>query len=328
MIKTLQEKIKADTGKSIEEFRTEKLNLENKISVIESSLKEYNFFEINKDIEKELIGVIEKINILLAKYHSDCIQLEKIKLSCNSNVDFDLDKIRKLYNDTLANFGDFVKKTIDEAINFKKSLLENRNKYLQKEVKRISDRISETLEEIRKEEIKRSQLFARIKEKGSLDKIEKTYEQLLIEKTTLERNTAIVGEIEDISEIISNDDISLAQLKNDTIKDIKFVESEIDKLRLLFQEILKNTIYIDKELENSFFDINFDNSSKKNQMPFKILVEIPKDDALGQERLKIVAYDLMTFINNRKNSRKNPDFLIHDGVYHAISNKTLVNVLN
>ena len=57
-------------------------------------------------------------------------------------------------------------------------------------------------------------------------------------------------------------------------------------------------------------------------------MEIPKADALGQSRLKIAAYDLMVFLNNTRMVREVPDFLVHDGVFHAISPKTVVNTLN
>ncbi len=63
-------------------------------------------------------------------------------------------------------------------------------------------------------------------------------------------------------------------------------------------------------------------------MPFSISLEIPKADALGQSRLKIVAYDLMVFLKSRLDKRNLPDFLVHDGVFHAIAHKTLANVLN
>jgi uncharacterized protein YydD (DUF2326 family) len=62
--------------------------------------------------------------------------------------------------------------------------------------------------------------------------------------------------------------------------------------------------------------------------PFKFEVEIPKAEALGQARLKLIAYDLMVFFNNIKNHRKLPDFLVHDGVYHSISHKSTTNTLN
>ena len=36
----------------------------------------------------------------------------------------------------------------------------------------------------------------------------------------------------------------------------------------------------------------------------------------------------MVFLNNRLNKRNIPDFLVHDGVFHAISKRTIFNVLN
>ena len=57
-------------------------------------------------------------------------------------------------------------------------------------------------------------------------------------------------------------------------------------------------------------------------------MEIPKDDALGQSRLRLIAYDLMVFLHNIRTSRNLPDFIAHDGVFHGIANNTRVNTLN
>jgi uncharacterized protein YydD (DUF2326 family) len=98
-------------------------------------------------------------------------------------------------------------------------------------------------------------------------------------------------------------------------------------LRLLFQQILENAIYLDEEFDNSYFNITLNSTSPRNQLPFKISLEIPKR-CFGTERLKIVAYDLMVFLKSRIDKRNIPDFLVHDGVFHAISYKTISNVLN
>ncbi len=139
---------------------------------------------------------------------------------------------------------------------------------------------------------------------------------------------AIIGQIDEIEEILGNSNIVIAELKRDIVSEINKMEIYLNELRLLFQEILENAIYLDEEFDNSYFDITVNPTSSRNQLPFKINLEIPKADALGQERLKIVAYDLMVFLKSRIDKRNIPDFLVHDGVFHAISNKTLSNVLN
>ncbi|RYX87097.1 DUF2326 domain-containing protein [bacterium] len=327
-VKSLSEKIKADTGKNIQEFRTERLKIEKDITALENSLKDYNFLADHKEIEQILNQVISEINEQSLTYHNTNRKLEKLKSSYNDVASIDLDKIRKLYNETVTTFGNFVKRSLDEVIDFKKQLLANRNKYLLEEEKKLQLSIDQSLQQLEKLEKKRSELFSLLKERGALDRIESTYERLVNEKTLLERNTSIIREIDEIEEILGNSNIVIAELKRDIVSELNKQQSYLDELRLLFQQILKNAIYLDEEFDNSYFNITLNSTSPRNQLPFKISLEIPKADALGQERLKIVAYDLMVFLKSRIDKRNTPDFLVHDGVFHAISNKTVSNVLN
>jgi len=327
-VKSLTEKIKIDTGKDIQEFRTERLKIEKEIAILENSLKEYNFLANHKEIEQKINQVISEINARSIIYHNTNRKLEKLKSSYNEVASIDLDKIQKLYNETVSTFGNFVKKSLDEVIEFKKQLLANRNKYLLEEEKKLQSSIDESLHQLEKLEKNRSELFSLLKEKGALDRIESTYEKLVNEKTLLERNTAIVREIDEIEEILGNSNIVIAELKRDIVSELNKHQAYLDELRLLFQQILENAIYLDEEFDNSYFNITPNPTSPRNQLPFKFNLEIPKADALGQERLKIVAYDLMVFLKSRIDKRNIPDFLVHDGVFHAISNKTISNVLN
>lgn len=327
-VKALADKVKADTGKDIQEFRTERLKIEKDISILENSLKEYNFLANHKEIEQKLNQIITEINEQSVIYHNTNQKLEKLKTSFNDVSVVDLDKIRKLYNETVDTFGNFVKKSLDEVIDFKKQLLSNRNKYLLEEEKKLQLSIEVSLIKLEKLEKSRSKLFSLLKERGALDRIESTYERLVNEKTLLERNTSIVREIDEIEEILGNSNIVIAELKRDIVSELNKHQLYLDELRLLFQQILENAIYLEEEFENSYFNIPLNSSSPRNQLPFKINLEIPKADALGQERLKIVAYDLMVFLKSRIDKRNIPDFLIHDGVFHAVSYKTISNILN
>ncbi|WP_281986901.1 DUF2326 domain-containing protein [Aquimarina aggregata] len=327
-VKGLTNKIKADTGKEVREFRTEILKIEKQISVIEKSLKDYNFLENHKNIEEELTDVIGRINEKSTLYHTASRKLDKLKSSYSDVSNIDIDKIQKLYNETLSTFGNFVKKSLDEVIAFKEQLLANRNKYLLDEEKKLTKIIDTALNDLEILEKKRSQLFTLLKEKGALDRIETTYEKLIEEKTLLTRNTAIIKEIDEIETIMADTDIIISELKRDIVNDVNQVDKKLNELRLLFQDVLENAIYLDEEFDNSYFDVTINPTSKRNQLPFSINIQIPKADALGQERLKIVSYDLMAFLNSRLDQRNLPDFLIHDGVFHAISKRTIFNVLN
>lgn len=328
-IKGLQDKIKLDTGKTIEEFKTERIKIEQNISLLEKSLQDYKFLENYKNIEGQLIEVTTNINEKLKTYYSLSNKHKKIRDSFHLSQDVDTKQIQKLYNEVLQTFGDIVTRTLEEIANFKKEIIENRNKFLISKEKQLESSIKETLDEISKLEKKRSELYKKLDEKGALESIKNTYEQLTLEKSQLAGNLAILTQVDEIQDMLFNLDITISEIKRDMLTELKNYDEPINNLRTLFQDILENAIFLEDDNPNGYFDISPKiNSQKRNELPFKIDVEIPKADALGQSRLKIVAYDLMVFLNNVYNKRKFPDFLIHDGVYHGISINTKVKALN
>lgn len=327
-VKEMEKTVKATTGKSIEEFKTERIQVEQKIAMLEKSLTEYNFLDNYKDIELSLIELTKKINDQLEIYHVYNHDLKRLKELYNYDISVDTNQIRKLLNESLQTFGDLVKKSLDEVIEFKKDILANRNKFLVKKEQALQNNIDAALKSLSTLEAERSILYKKLKEKGALQSIENAYTDLVKEKTSLERTTQYIGNIEEIQNILIDLDVTISELKRDVLNDLSAFEGTLNLLRGLFKEILENAIFIDESSENAYFDVKRVTNTNRSQLPFKFEVEIPKAEALGQARLKLIAYDLMVFLNSLRNNRKLPDFLVHDGVYHSISHKSIVNTLN
>jgi uncharacterized protein YydD (DUF2326 family) len=326
--KGIENKIRIDVGKSIEEFKSERIKIEQSISLLEKSLKDYKFLDNYKNIEGQLVEITTQINDKLKEYHSLNRKHKKVKETFQFNQDIDIKQIRKLYNEVLTTFGDIVSKTLEEITTFKKEILDNRNKFLITKEVQLQKSIDHILKEISTLEQRRSALYKRLEEKGALESIVNTYEQLTIEKTHLAGNLQILKQIDDLHEMMSNLDVTISEVKRDISNDLKQYGKVIDDLRTIFLEILQHAILLEDDNSSGYFDISPKPDTRRNQMPFKIEVEIPKADALGQSRLKIVAYDMMVFLKNIREGRQFPQFLIHDGVYHGISLNTKIKALN
>jgi uncharacterized protein YydD (DUF2326 family) len=326
--KVLEEKIKEEQGKSIEEFKSERFNIEQKIEVLEISLNDYQFLENYKNIEKDLIEVTENINSKLKEYHSLCNKQKRIKESYQFNETINLQEIKKIYNEVLSTFGNLVSKTLEEITIFKNDIIENRSKHLVNKELELQKYIDITLKEISILEGVRSKLYKRLEEKGALESIKNTYEMLTNEKTILYGNLQILGELNGIQDKLVDLNVKISEIKRDITNVLKIYDHIINEYRKLFHEILQNAIIIDNDNPTGYFDISIKSDSNRNQLPFKIEVEIPKADALGQSRLKIVAYDIMVFLMNIIEQRNFPYFLIHDGAYHGISLITKIKALN
>jgi len=327
-INTAEEKIKIGTGKSIQEYKSERINIDQRIILLENSLDNYHFIEKYKDIEKQLVEVTKLISVKLTEYNSLNNKLNKVRESYNVNQNIETKEIRKIYNEVVENFGNQVAKTLDEVIDFKNNILANRKKYLIQKEDKLQKNINEVLNDISNLEIKRSNFYKSLDEKGALDSLKNTYEELIIEKTDLEKNVQVIKQIDEYQEMLTNLNVTISEVRRLISNELKEFESKVEELRKLFLDILKNAIFVDEGYDNAYFDIVPKPTANRKKLPFDIEIEIPKADALGQSRLKIVAYDLMVFLYNIINNRKLPDFLIHDGVFHGISLKTRINTIN
>lgn len=326
-LKTNAEKLKADTGKSVEEYRSEKLKLESNVRVLKDRLKKYEFNDSHKDIEKKLTEIILKINDKSQEYHALSQKLKNVRDAYQINQHVDTQQIQKIYNEVLANFGSAVKKSLDEIKQFKSEILENRNKFLVSKENELETSIDTIFKDLSKLEGERTLLLKELHEKGALDVLENTYEELIKEQSLVERRNQILVLVDEYNQILSDQEIVISQVKSNISKDIQNTQSSLNELRELFNEILSSALFLNEEDSSGYFDISQTRNSKIN-LPFKIDVNIPKSGSLGQEDLKTIAYDIMIFLNAIMKNRSIPNFLIHDGVFGNMSHKTMVNYLN
>jgi len=328
-IETVSKSVKEETGKTIEEFKTEKIKIEENINRIEASIKNYTFLENYKIIENDLIKVSAEINNELKEYNVLDKKLAKLKKSYqfNQNEDINTQEIKNLYDEILATFGQLVSKKLSDIMEFKKEILDNRNKLLVEREKKLQEAINAILKKISDLERRRSELYRFLEEKEALDSIKNAYEELTKEKTILSGNMQRIKEIEDYKEKMSVNQVSISELQLKIQNMLRDNGTYIDEFRKLFLDILENAISFDSNVEGHF-DIAIKDRISKDKMPFEIKISIPKADSLGMSRLKIFVYDLMIFLKNIYTQRALPCFLIHDGVFWGISRETVIKSLN
>lgn len=327
-LKTNEEKLRADTGYSIEEYRSERLKLEANVNILKERIREYDFKDTHKDAERKISNVIAKINSKSQEYHILSQKLKNVRDSYQLNQEVDTLQVQKIYNEVIANFGSAIKKTLDEIQQFKAEIILNRTKFLVTKEKELEHSIDSIFKDLSKLESERTSLLKVMKEDGALDKLQNTYEELVREQGLVERQNQILAQVDEYNRILSDQEIVLSEIKRDISDDIQKSEKLLNDLRLLFNEILSSALFLNEEDSSGYFDISISRSNKKNDLPFKIDINVPKSGSLGQEDLKTIAYDILIFLNAVGKDRSIPNFLIHDGVFGNMSHKTMVNYLN
>lgn len=326
-LKTSEEKLQADTGYSIEEYRSEKLKLEQKVNVLEQRIKTFDFSDSHKDIEEKLNSIISKINEKSEEYHFTSQRLKNVRESYEQSTEIDTSQVKKIYNEVLQNFGTALKKSLDEISEFKAEIIKNRTKFLISREKKLKQAIDIIFTDLSKLERERTKLLSQLKEYGALEKLENTYEELIHEKGLIERQNQVLIQIDEYNRILYDQEIVLSEVKRDISQELIESEQKLNELRSLFSDILYSALIVDENQAGGYYGIS-PRRAKKTDLPFTMDINVPKSGSLGQEDLKMISYDLMIFLNAVKNNRSLPDFLIHDGVFGNMSHKIMVNYLN
>lgn len=321
---TFENKILQNTGKTYQEYRTESLKIDQEIKRLEKALSEFEFMNEYKNLEGEILNLSNQIKENLSQHFQLSKKLSKIRESYEFDIEVDIENIRDTYSELKEDLGDFIKKQLDEVIAFRKTLADNRKKFLIRSEKVVEEEIESVEIKINNLEQKRKELYKLLDEKGALDSIKNTYKSLLGIKVDQQSNKKYLEELEDIGDKISYYDVEISKKVREINESLKENRDKLDRLRLLFKEIVKNILPSEKDSETAFFDID---STLDKRSPLNLKISIPASDALGKMLLQLVVYDLMVMMNLAIEDRDIPRFLIHDGAFHGITRKSVHRTL-
>lgn len=317
-------RLKEETGKAVEEINSEIMQLDGKIRSFEKSINEYKFSESYKDVENEIVKLSGEISVLLKKQAFLQRKLDEYKKSYEYEIEVDENKIVKLYSEAGKIFGDIIKKNLDDVVSFRKKLAENREKFLKKKETEINEEIDDLRSKLSGIEEKRSVLYKILDEKKALDSIKNTYSLLIEEKAKKERLLTSISQVNQLDTEIIKKNSEITKSISDISADTRAIQERINRISSLFFEIVRETIHVG-DIKDAVFDIRANPNMKS---PLKITIDVPKSEALGKVRFKILAYDVTLFLYTVGGKRELPHFLIHDGVFHGIDIKTTVRILN
>jgi len=322
--KALSDKLKEETGKGIQQINSEIRVLDNKIRNIEIALSEYKFFQSYKDVEDELITLSGEISENLRKINLFRKRLDEYKQSYEYEIEIDKEKITRAYNEIKQVFGDSVEKTLESVFSFRKKISEGRERFLKGKEVELTTEIDKISNAISSLELRRSNLYKILDEKDALDSLKNNFGLLIDEKSKRERLSLSMDQLNRLDEEKSKLNINISNTVSEIRKEITEVDDQIVKLSNIFMEIVTAAIRV-PIADEAVFDVR---PYSKTNSPFKITIDVPKSEALGKTRLKILAYDLTVFFNIIQEGRNLPYFLIHDGMFHAIDKKTIIGILN
>lgn len=323
--KRLENRIFVDTGKEIKQYKSELHEIQKRVDKLSLITKNYQFEEHLKDKEEELIYLSGNINDKIKTKNKLNKELSDYNLSTKLNLNADIEKTRKIYSQVDEDLAVFIKKSMDEILQFRHVITENRKAFLSKRIFEIKNSLLTISNEVSELEQKRTSIYNSLDEIKALDELKHSYQDLIEEKSQLDKNGVLLTKIQEIEVEISNLSTKLSEHNTEILNTIKDSSTIIENIRNIYFDILEKVIFIDESTEGAVFEIDA-RTNKTSPVIFEL--DVPKSESLGNNRFTYLAYDMTAFFHLIINKRNLPEFLVHDGVYHEIEIKKQINILN
>lgn len=323
--KQIEDRIKEESGRTIEQVRSDVDRIESQIEKYRHNLESFEFLEDYTHIEQELRDVTGKIATEMLRFNALQRKLSELEKSYQLQIDVDVERVRRLYASLQEELAEHVARKLDEVIEFRKAIVANRKKFLIEREQRLRSDISEIEFKVRELEVNRKRLFEWLKEQRALDAIRNAYERITHESERIERSVSRLKALDEEEQKIAH---TIAEVSDTIVRIVdqcKEYDEQVRDIRRVFDNILRNTIYVGENMDDAFLTISTQN---RRTSPVSIKIEVPKSDSLGKSRFKIPVYDLTVFFRIVRDERNLPHFLIHDGTFNAVAAKTVVRFLN
>ena len=241
----------------------EKLNMKKANLNINESFEED--LEMLNNIKRDINHITEAISLL--KIRKDLINESKQELEKNS-VDIDLVELKTIYEEVSENLGT-LNKTFSDLVNYHNAMINNKVKYITKELPLIEDKINSYNEQLTK-----------LLEDENLPEAErKEYAEIIIEESNrllnLSTNILRLSKIQNQGKIVRKDHINITEQLR---KAIAVLENKWNEKSLTFNISAKDVYYDgDEELTFQVWMNLIDNAIKFSKPNGKITIDVKEE---------------------------------------------------
>lgn len=301
-----------------EKFNIKKINdtnsniaqLKYDIKKLENAIETFELKDEYEDAENKANKLTQEIKNKWLQNFSDKKKLESYEDSFKTTERISITRIENLYEELSQELASFVKKTLDEAIAFRKKLSASRKDFLKDEIKIINENIKTRDEEIQKLEQDRAKLFNFLSTQDAIKDLTEAF-SIVSEKRNqladLEGNTRILNELlKEKGEI----ERTLKSIENDIRMYVFELRNEVATLYEQFMQVY-NAIYFENQ-DKASFNIVF---NKRKDRKLDINISMPDMYGRGKNQGRTLVYDLFVLINSFRFPNNFPKFLVHDGIF-------------
>ena len=323
--KFFEEKYDLNFSESRQAYISSKIRkLEKEVNCLENII---NSFQLNKNYEideKKANELTEQIKELWFQNYNDKKKIDSYTKSLKfDDTQIQTWRIQKLYSEFNQLLGEKVKKTLDEAINFKKELILSRKEFLNDEIEKLQKEIEKRKKLINELEEKRVRIFRYLSNKNAITDLSEAYYKLSEKKTQLAELKNKVDIYRELKKEENQIEQDIKKLEGEIIDFEVEIEEKKNKIASLIEDVY-NAIYPEYKDTLPIFDINF--ASKKDS---KIKISFLDSTIMfgkGKNQGRTLIYDLAILFNTIEQNLNAPRFLIHDGIFDGVDKAHFVHL--
>lgn len=296
-----------EAQKRINSLQVEINKLENSINLFRLSHK----YKLSENKADDLTAEIKK---LWFENNADEKKIESYRNSLRDDITVKAGNVKRIYEDLNTLLAENIKKTLQEAIDFRKQLISSRKEFIEDEIKKLQEGIDQRNKSITESESERSEIFKILAAQKAITDLTEAYAELDRKRTEASTLQAKIQVYLDLSK----EKTEIQQEERKIESEIFTFKSLIQKQEIDFATILTsvyNYLYPDIKDIDLFSIIPKPNTNSK--IEFSVLTS-NKSHSEGIGRGRILVYDLAVLFYSIQQNYKAPRFIIHDGLFDGM----------
>lgn len=302
-----------------DEIVAERSIIEAEFSEIEEQIDKFNFYKQDKALIKQGIEEIEnKIVLLNSVSYNLNYEIQKLRTSVKNNFSFDINKVKKIFEETSIYFSEQLVFDYNELISFNNKLTTERNKLLKSTLMEKEEELKVLNSDLEKINDEREKLLAHLTDGDTFSKFKNCQKELVKVEGKLLKYQDKLNTIDSIIKKENEIEILRGNIK-ETIDELKKINQSTDKnakyskIRALFNQYYKTIMNENAVLSwtiNSNNNVDFISPKVKSKIDEK--VDTAKDEGNTYMKLLCVVFDLAIICAYNEESYYR--FVYHDDV--------------
>ncbi|PIS45906.1 MAG: hypothetical protein COT22_02825, partial [Ignavibacteria bacterium CG08_land_8_20_14_0_20_37_9] len=299
---------------NIDEAQKRINSLQVEIKKLESSINLFRLSHQYKLSEDKADNLTADIKTLWFENNADEKKIESYRNSLRNDISIKAGAVKRIYEDLNSLLAENIKKTLQEAIDFRKQLLSSRKEFIAKEINKLQENIEQRNKRISENETTRSEIFKILAAQKAITDLTEAYAELdrkRVEAATLQAKIQVYLDL-------SKEKNEIQQEESKIVSEIFTFKALIQKQEIDFASVLISVYeYLYPEIKDidPFSIIPKQNTNSK--IEFSILSST-KANSEGIGRGRILVYDLSVLFYSIQQNYKAPRFIIHDGIFDGM----------